>query len=546
MGHWGRADPRRRPLRWWERIARWFAPAQPLSAAGEGGADVPRAEPPSRATARSEGPEDAPTSYVSAGLPRGFPQRPYAWPRASTVDDWKVDVGAKIGKGGFGHVHQAEATQPDGARRTVAVKILQDGPDGTVDPRFAMDLRREVALQQAFPAHPALVRAHGITQVDGRPAAVFDRVEGQTVHGLAREQNLTLRQVGELTRSVASALGVTHKTVVHGDIKPSNIMVDATGQPKVMDWGSAQLVNPERHTETINGTWYYTAPEKLAGHDSDPRSDTFSLGLMALRLATGTKLPSEALTTKGSPEEWDRWVQNAADHAGLPGEFTGAIRQMVASDPSERPDPHSVAQLFDRFVEQRAHEPGLADRMALTREREGGTVVAPEDDVRERPTVAVAPAIPLPAPTRSTIVAPAATDTTPTVEAFDLFDVSAEARRTRPDDPTTYTLIEPEQRQRPPPQDDLAVDLEDVTAATAIDLFDEAADTEASVELVAREAPEAPERAEGDVLVVAATGRDGDPTASWVGDPDAPTSDRPRLWAGQAGRRSADVEPDIG
>lgn len=226
-----------------------------------------------------------------------------------------------IGRGGMGAVY--EALQKS-LRRKVAIKILPGG-GGDDELHFAERFRHE-AFAMARLNHPGIVNVFdaGETQ-DGLLYFVMELVEGRDLaHELETRGHLPEAETLSIVTQVAEALAYAHGNgIVHRDMKPANLLLDARGRVKVADFGLAKLEEAERswlltRTGTTMGTPDYIAPElRKAGRVADARADLFSLGVMAYQMLTGElprgmfQLPSECVP--GLDERWDRFVCRALE-----------------------------------------------------------------------------------------------------------------------------------------------------------------------------------------------------------------------------------------
>ncbi len=192
------------------------------------------------------------------------------------------------GEGGMGTVYEAEQDHP---RRTVALKVIRaGGATAEVLSRFRHEAEILARLQHAGIAQ---VYEAGIG-VDGRPFFAMEFIRGMTMDEYARSRGLDPRARLELLARVCDAMQHAHdKGVIHRDLKPSNILVDDSGQPKVLDFGvahvtAAELLSTAGRTQAgqLLGTLSYMSPEQVAADPAgiDGRSDVYTLGVILFEL----------------------------------------------------------------------------------------------------------------------------------------------------------------------------------------------------------------------------------------------------------------------
>jgi eukaryotic-like serine/threonine-protein kinase len=196
-----------------------------------------------------------------------------------------------IGRGGMAEVYEGSDLR---LGRRVAVKLLRT--DLARDPSFVARFRRE-AQSAASLNHPTIVAVYdtGETDVQGVavPFIVMEFVDGTTLRELVKSgHKFTPERAVEITEGTLTALDYSHRHgIIHRDIKPGNVMLNRTGQVKVMDFGIARAIADSAATMTqtsaVLGTAQYLSPEQARGEVVDARSDQYSTGCLLYELLTG-------------------------------------------------------------------------------------------------------------------------------------------------------------------------------------------------------------------------------------------------------------------
>ncbi len=203
----------------------------------------------------------------------------------------KYCVVKEVGSGGMGRVYLAAPTD-DSQPSEVAIKVLQRSRcSPAMLQRFDIETRVLGALN-----HSNIARLYGTgTLEDGSPYFVQEYVQGVPIDRHCDNNMLSTKLRIELFQRVCSAVMHAHsKSVVHCDIKPSNIIVTPQGEPKLLDFGVAKLLNQDivgpalAQGMAVHGmTLQYASPEQLAGEGLDTRADVYSLGVLLYQLLTG-------------------------------------------------------------------------------------------------------------------------------------------------------------------------------------------------------------------------------------------------------------------
>ncbi|HUN81218.1 MAG TPA: serine/threonine-protein kinase, partial [Phycisphaerae bacterium] len=221
-------------------------------------------------------------------------------------------VARVIGEGGMGVVYEARQDLP---QRTVALKVIRPGlASRGLLRRFQLEAEVLGQLQHPGIAHiyeagTAELVSPGGHKVE-QPFFAMEYIRGKPLIDAAEEGQLKLRDRLELIARIADAVHHAHQHgVVHRDLKPGNILVDAQGQPKILDFGVARLTDSDTQTITLQtdvgqlvGTIPYMSPEQVTGDSRqiDTRSDVYALGVLMYELLTG-RLPHD-LRNRSIPE----------------------------------------------------------------------------------------------------------------------------------------------------------------------------------------------------------------------------------------------------
>jgi serine/threonine-protein kinase len=189
----------------------------------------------------------------------------------------------KIGEGGMGSLYLARDPAID---RLVAIKLLRRGFDTeAVRERFTREARAAGRLR-----HPNIVTIFDVGEHDGDPFIAMEFLAGETLGELIRNgARLSLSRKLKLLEELCDGLAYAHRAgLVHRDVKPANLMVDAEGVLKILDFGIVRVGDSGMtQAGVLVGTINYMAPEQVLGTGVDHRSDIFAVGLVAYELLSG-------------------------------------------------------------------------------------------------------------------------------------------------------------------------------------------------------------------------------------------------------------------
>jgi len=267
------------------------------------------------------------------------------------IDNYKII--SLIGRGGMGDVYLALDRQ---LHREVALKIVRRGLDtDDLVRRFQREERILASLN-----HPNIARLYGggVTQ-DGLPYFVMEYAEGDRLDIYCEKNKLSIRERLALFRKVCAAVTYAHqRLVIHRDIKPANIRVTAEGEPKLLDFGIAKLLDPAG-SPTIEATLTfaaamtpeYASPEQVLGETITTASDVYSLGVVLYKLLTRqspyrltTNRPDEITRaiTDQTPERPSTLLTQNQGSKFLRGDLDTIVLMAMRKEPSRRYQ--SVAQ----------------------------------------------------------------------------------------------------------------------------------------------------------------------------------------------------------
>jgi len=250
----------------------------------------------------------------------------------------RYEIVRALGAGGMGAVYRAHDRElgEDVAIKMMHPELLQ------ADETAVLRLKAETRLARRI-SHRNVVRTHDFGECDGACYVTMELVEGMTVRQLIETRGrLGVAATLAIGTQLAEALDVAHSQgVVHRDIKPQNLLLDADGVLKVMDFGIARLVE---HTTVLTqagmvvGTPAYMSPEQLLSEDVDGRSDLYSAGVVLYECLTG-RLPFEAASPISLIAKLlhDDAVPPAQINPDIPLPLSDLVVRLLAKKAQDRP-----------------------------------------------------------------------------------------------------------------------------------------------------------------------------------------------------------------
>lgn len=220
--------------------------------------------------------------------------------------------------------------------RPVAVKLFpSEIAQGEARERFLREARVVGQL-----SHPNIITLHdmGIEESSQTPYLVMEYIEGMPLDRVLEKGTLPLPRACAWIAHAAEALDIAHKRgVIHGDVKPANILITADAKVKLTDFGMARVARREARESALLGTPAYWCPEQIMGRPQDARSDIFSLGVVLYEMITGTR-PFDAESLQGICNRVLSSTPNAVSQLqpSIPVEFDEIISSCLAKNPDQR------------------------------------------------------------------------------------------------------------------------------------------------------------------------------------------------------------------
>lgn len=261
-----------------------------------------------------------------------------------TLSHYKIE--SELGRGGMGVVYRA---RDELLKRDVALKLLHADAVGQAEhrARILSEARAASALN-----HPGITTVYDVGESGGQLFIVMELVEGETLRGRLQSAGpLQARDVARMGAQIAEALHAAHSHgVVHGDIKPENIVVQAEGGPKLFDFGIARRAAEETVTATrsakelsnesagsVAGTVAYMAPEILRGEPGDARADLYSFGVVLFEVTVGHRpFPGPTISALMGQILHEPTPRLADAKCIVPTELARIVQKLLEKDPGAR------------------------------------------------------------------------------------------------------------------------------------------------------------------------------------------------------------------
>ena len=260
---------------------------------------------------------------------------------------------------GYGTTSRVDKARDNVIGRTVALKTFTDSFDQTLEEQFL----REAQLVGQL-SHPAVVQLHdvGINQL-GTPFLVMEYIAGQTLERHLVDSKLTVQRACAWAADLAGALATAHRAgIVHGDVKPGNILITAENKVKLGDFGIARLTTQLGTSQRVMGTPAYLAPEQIQFESQDQRSDQFSFGIVFYQMLAGVRPFSGNTLGEVCGQIMNEEALPPSHHnPAVPAELDRVVARCLAKDPKDRfASCEELAKSLYPFTRSRSKAPAPA------------------------------------------------------------------------------------------------------------------------------------------------------------------------------------------
>ncbi len=281
----------------------------------------------------------------------------------------------ELGRGGMGAVYRATDQV---LQRTVAIKVLKEITGEEVGRRLRLEAQILARL-----LHDNIVRLYDFGLDNTTYYFVMEEVDGTSFS--KRWKKIDLADRVRILSQVAEALDYAHhQGVVHRDVKPANVLLSASDQAKLSDFGLSLLIDSEQESNVVRGTPHYMSPEQARGKRLDHRTDLYALGVMLYECATGSPpfqgpvmtIMSHHVTAVAEPPR--------ARNPEISEDFERLITRLMAKNPEDRPSSgrEVAGMLRAMYQEGRLIVPDRSTPAATETEAFSGVVVAADSPSR--------------------------------------------------------------------------------------------------------------------------------------------------------------------
>jgi eukaryotic-like serine/threonine-protein kinase len=312
----------------------------------------------------------------------------------------RYEIRSQLGAGGMGEVYLAEDTQ---LHRKIALKVL---PADVASNQDRMRRFKQEATAAAALNHPNIAHIYEIGESDGVNFIAMEFIDGRTLREEIHQEQTELRKLLRQLQHTAEGLAKAHAAnIVHRDLKPDNIMVTRDGHAKILDFGLAKLLDPQKLSSsssetataimpqesqpgTVLGTIGYMSPEQAQGKtkEIDHRSDIFSFGCILYEAITGHK-PFEG---KDAIDSMNRIIREPPTpinsfKPNAPADLQRIVRRCLAKDPEER---YQTIKDVAIEIKEVRRELRSDARTEITTSQTGSALTSqPSGDVHSTPTI---------------------------------------------------------------------------------------------------------------------------------------------------------------
>ncbi|UCF68764.1 MAG: serine/threonine protein kinase, partial [Acidobacteriota bacterium] len=253
----------------------------------------------------------------------------------------RYEILRELGRGGMGTVFAARDLVLD---EPVALKVLTGGINETTEKRFIQEIRLARQIN-----HPNIVRVHTLERWRDQRFIVMEFIDGVDLRAWCRTRRpLPLAACLDLLTGVAHGLAAAHRLgIVHRDVKPENVLIDADARPRLVDFGIARQGDLHLTREgLVIGSPAYMAPEQIRGQAADQRADLYALGILAYFMIGG----EEPFCSENVADVLRMQLDAAPTplsqlRPGVPDELASLLLRVLEKDPNRRPQ--SVSEFID-------------------------------------------------------------------------------------------------------------------------------------------------------------------------------------------------------